>query len=73
MLQDSLQIVPPAAFDTVHAAPADIRPLPAGGPLQMYPAALDTAQWQRGLLRFGNMPPTGPSDSPFLHYGEITP
>ena len=46
MLQDSLQIVPPAAFDTVPAAPEDIRPLPAGKPLQMYPAALDTAQYK---------------------------
>ena len=72
MFQDSLQIVPPAVCDTVPAAPADIKPLPAGEPLQMYPAALDTAQWQRGLLRFGNMPPTGASDSTFLHYGEIT-
>lgn len=72
MFQDSLQIVPPAVCDTVPAAPADITPLPAGEPLQMYPAALDTAQWQRGLLRFGNMPPTGASDSALLHYGEIT-
>ena len=72
MLQDSLQIVPPAAFDTVPAAPADIRPLPAGEPLQMYPAALDTAQWQHGLLRFENMPPTSAPDSTLLHYGEIT-
>lgn len=71
MLQDSLQIVPPAAFDTVPAAPADIRPLPAGEPLQMYPAALDTAQWQHGLLRFENMPPTSAPDSTLLHYGEI--
>ena len=72
MYQDSLQIVPPVVCDTVPAAPADITPLLAGEPLQMYPAALDTAQWQRGLLRFGNMPPTGASDSTFLHYGEIT-
>ena len=72
MLQDSLQIVPPAAFDTVPAAPEDIRPLPAGKPLQMYPAALDTAQWQHGLLRFENMPPTSAPDSTLLHYGEIT-
>ena len=72
MFQDSLQIVPPAVPDTVPAAPADIKPLPAGEPLQMYPAALDTAQWQRGLLRFVGMPPTGASDSALLHYGEIT-